>query len=342
MSLIKKGLLVGNERDSRDLKSLKRNGVTHILCAAQELGPAHPGKFVYRHVMADDVPNYNISRYFDHAADFIHDALTNGGTVLVHCAAGISRSVSLTMAYLLKHEGHKFASALSMIKSRRAIANPNPGFMKQLKDYEKRLEMIRPRYSYQERKSDHSPTKYSPSVMQRRFPLRFSVSYNPRESAFESYGAPVRDFTDQKLSIQCQPRFFGSREVGSSNMMARTSVQADRHSNQFGPLRHSYVPERNSTEIRPFQRETFYGALGPQMVERPSNGSEMMLKYLKGRRSTMESSARPMPIRSAREILSVDRRQAPVYRSSNFQDRLMTRASALHAHSYRPIASYYV
>jgi Dual specificity phosphatase, catalytic domain len=140
MSLIKQGILIGNYKDAGDIRFLTSNKVTHILCSASELTPLFPGRFKYKHVIADDVPYFNLSKHFDAAADFIYDALRSNGNVLVHCAAGISRSVSLTIAYLMKYERLKLSAAFSMIKSRRFIANPNPGFLRQLKEYENRLE----------------------------------------------------------------------------------------------------------------------------------------------------------------------------------------------------------
>lgn len=143
MSLIKKGLFIGNFRDAQDITFLNRNGITHILCSAVELYPVFPGRFNYKHIQANDIPSYNLARYFDSGADFINDAIIKGGTVLVHCAAGISRSVSLALAYFLKHEGMPLVSAFNLIKNRRYIAGPNPGFIKQLKDYEARLASAR-------------------------------------------------------------------------------------------------------------------------------------------------------------------------------------------------------
>lgn len=145
MSLIKKGLYIGNFRDAQDLHFLQRNGISHVLCSAGELYPVYPQKFVYKHVQANDIPSYNLSRHFDHAADFIHEAIQSGGNILVHCAAGISRSVSLALAYFIKHEGLKLANAYNMVKNKRFIANPNPGFMRQLRDYERKVETNRVR-----------------------------------------------------------------------------------------------------------------------------------------------------------------------------------------------------
>jgi protein-tyrosine phosphatase len=46
--------------------------------------------------------------------------------------AGMSRSVSYVIYYLIKKEKWDFYTALEYIKTRRPIANPNAGFRKQL------------------------------------------------------------------------------------------------------------------------------------------------------------------------------------------------------------------
>jgi dual specificity phosphatase 12 len=58
------------------------------------------------------------------------------GTVLVHCHAGISRSVALVAAYLMNTRGVTRDEAIALIQSRRKQADPNPGFRHQLELYE--------------------------------------------------------------------------------------------------------------------------------------------------------------------------------------------------------------
>lgn len=58
------------------------------------------------------------------------------GTVLVHCHAGISRSVAIVLAYLMHMRKISVQDALNLIRSRRPIADPNSGFMHQLELYE--------------------------------------------------------------------------------------------------------------------------------------------------------------------------------------------------------------
>lgn len=49
-----------------------------------------------------------------------------GNTVLVHCNAGVSRSVAVASTVIAQIEDIEFNEALSMIKSERPIANPHP------------------------------------------------------------------------------------------------------------------------------------------------------------------------------------------------------------------------
>lgn len=48
----------------------------------------------------------------------------------------MSRSSSLVIAYLIKHEGHSLASAFAAVKDKRRIIQPNPGFWAQLQEFE--------------------------------------------------------------------------------------------------------------------------------------------------------------------------------------------------------------
>ena len=59
--------------------------------------------------------------------------------MLVHCVQGISRSASVVLAYLIKYEGMSTDAAVALVKRRRGIANPNAGFLRQLRAYEAAL-----------------------------------------------------------------------------------------------------------------------------------------------------------------------------------------------------------
>lgn len=52
--------------------------------------------------------------------------------MLVHCAAGVSRSASFVIAYLMKKRDMLYPDALRYVKERRKVISPNSGFKKQL------------------------------------------------------------------------------------------------------------------------------------------------------------------------------------------------------------------
>ena len=55
----------------------------------------------------------------------------------MHCQAGVSRSVSLVIAYLIRKERISYEVAYEKVRERRPVANPNKGFVKQLKQFAK-------------------------------------------------------------------------------------------------------------------------------------------------------------------------------------------------------------
>lgn len=62
-----------------------------------------------------------------------------GGKILVHCEAGISRSPTICMAYLMKMRKFRLEEAFDYIKQRRSLISPNFGFMGQLLQYESEI-----------------------------------------------------------------------------------------------------------------------------------------------------------------------------------------------------------
>jgi Leucine-rich repeat (LRR) protein len=69
----------------------------------------------------------------------IHQFLTNGRICLVHCFAGISRSPTVIIAYIMKYHNMNLNSAFNFVKSKRNKIVPNDGFWEQLVEYEKVL-----------------------------------------------------------------------------------------------------------------------------------------------------------------------------------------------------------
>lgn len=58
------------------------------------------------------------------------------GSVLVHCAAGVSRSAAVVMGFLLSHAGLPLTHAALLVRLRRPSAYPNAGFWRTLMRFE--------------------------------------------------------------------------------------------------------------------------------------------------------------------------------------------------------------
>lgn len=86
--------------------------------------------------MAADTPDQNLSQYFSVCNDFIHAARLRDGNVLIHCLAGMSRSVTVAVAYIMTCSNLNWKEALKVVRAGRAVANPNLGFQTQLQDFE--------------------------------------------------------------------------------------------------------------------------------------------------------------------------------------------------------------
>lgn len=68
------------------------------------------------------------------------DSVKNkGGRVFVHCQAGISRSATICLAYLMRTNRVKLDEAFEFVKQRRSIISPNFSFMGQLLQFESQV-----------------------------------------------------------------------------------------------------------------------------------------------------------------------------------------------------------
>lgn len=69
-----------------------------------------------------------IVRRFDDAAAQIDAWLRAGKRVLVHCYAGISRSVTAVVWYFVRYQGKTWDEAMAVIRASRTVARPNVRF----------------------------------------------------------------------------------------------------------------------------------------------------------------------------------------------------------------------
>lgn len=75
-------------------------------------------------------------QHFKECISFIHECRLNGGSCLVHCLAGVSRSTTMVVAYLMTVTHYNRDECLSAVKAVRAFVGPNDGFQRQLLEYQ--------------------------------------------------------------------------------------------------------------------------------------------------------------------------------------------------------------
>ncbi|KPA85563.1 putative phopshatase [Leptomonas pyrrhocoris] len=87
-------------------------------------------------VGVDDYPEQGMIPIFEESFRFIDEARSNKKGVLIHCFAGMSRSVTIAVAYIMHLKGLTCTEALWMVRQARPAARPNEGFLGELKRYE--------------------------------------------------------------------------------------------------------------------------------------------------------------------------------------------------------------
>ena len=130
--IIQNKLYLGNYYSATQKEELKKRGVTHILMVGYLLHEFFPNDFEYGNIEIEDDERENIFKYFYTCINFIEKSKV----CFVHCQAGVSRSASIVVAYVMYKLKLKFEDALKYVKEKRDYIYPNAGFRLQLKDLE--------------------------------------------------------------------------------------------------------------------------------------------------------------------------------------------------------------
>ncbi|NXS26829.1 DS22A phosphatase, partial [Pomatostomus ruficeps] len=132
------GLYLGNIRDSEDHENLLRNGITHILSVHNRAEPVLED-MTYLCISASDSSSQNLQERLRGCTAAPSRGGRGRGGCLVHCLAGVSRSTTLVVAYLMTVTELGWESCLAATKAARPYVSPNAGFLQQLRDYERTL-----------------------------------------------------------------------------------------------------------------------------------------------------------------------------------------------------------
>jgi len=133
-------LFLGNMRDASDAEELRRLGIKFVLnVTAKPPVYAPEPDIVYKQLEASDDGVQNLKQFFEEAFEFIDRAKASSNGVLIHCQAGVSRSPTIAVAYLMKYYPMAMSDAYKFVKRHRSIISPNLNFMGQLYEFEQGL-----------------------------------------------------------------------------------------------------------------------------------------------------------------------------------------------------------
>lgn len=133
-------LFISSYQVAGDEDALNACGITHIVnTAADVCDNCFPDKFQYLTYYLKDANSEDITVLLYRTLEWMHEAMHNGGRVLVHCREGVSRSATIVIAYLMWRYSLSFEAAHERIRQNRPICNPNTGFTCQLLQLAKRL-----------------------------------------------------------------------------------------------------------------------------------------------------------------------------------------------------------
>eukprot|EP00759_Apiculatamorpha_spiralis_P021259 PhF_6_TR26199/c0_g1_i1/m.37306 len=129
-------LFVGGEVPARNREYLQSLGITTIInMSPTNIANCFPQEFTYYTYDAWDSPSEDVTALVPQVLKAIHE----GGCVYLHCQQGVSRSVTMAVAYVMWRNGMCADEALAYVKARRSIAAPNLGFFTRLLKFQQIL-----------------------------------------------------------------------------------------------------------------------------------------------------------------------------------------------------------
>ena len=122
-------IFLGNIDAAFNKKKLKQLGIKKVLTVMSAFGNHYsPHEFIHKSIDVDDDFRTNIICHFKECILFIEGK----DKIFVHCAAGMSRSPTIVIAYIMWKRKLRLNEAIKFVKEKRSIISPNDNFMNQL------------------------------------------------------------------------------------------------------------------------------------------------------------------------------------------------------------------
>lgn len=130
---ILRGELFLGSQDAVDVEVLTRHNILAVLSVGIESPIDLPETVIAKFIPCLDLPETEFGPILEQSIEFIRTCISSNRPVLVHCNAGVSRSSSVVMGYLIKECFLPFDEAFRAVKFKRPAVQPNAGFLRFLK-----------------------------------------------------------------------------------------------------------------------------------------------------------------------------------------------------------------
>lgn len=135
MNRLNAQLWLGAEYDVLDLNTMQKNGITSVLNMTRQPDEL-PTEFEYLQLDQDDGVPFSEDALRRGLA-FLAGQLARNNVVLIHCAAGISRTAAMAIAWLMR-AGYSWDEAEIFVKIARPITMPHPELKRSVLQFFKR------------------------------------------------------------------------------------------------------------------------------------------------------------------------------------------------------------
>ena len=130
-------LYIGSLRSAQTPKVYDVLNIGYVVTCGRNMQINHEG--VKRLELAvEDVEEQSLNPYFEQLCEFI-EVNKDSSSILVHCFAGLSRSATMILSYLMKRKNMRLDESMKYLVNIRPNIHPNTAFMKELIRYDKEL-----------------------------------------------------------------------------------------------------------------------------------------------------------------------------------------------------------
>ena len=137
-------VLIGGYLAASDPDFVRREGITRLrkMTGDNSSYQYHRGVAYFVFPSLDE-PDYDIRGDAVAAVQAVVAGIEAGEQVLVHCHAGVSRSATVVLLYLMAVRGLHLGAALAHLRRARPVVAPNVGFMRTLHAADVSLRQLR-------------------------------------------------------------------------------------------------------------------------------------------------------------------------------------------------------